>query len=124
MSFYRYFVQRSIYSFTNEESYYQINRHRDFVTQQIDEGKKVVLAAHAEGTLYANKVYDSLNSTQKQYVSLVYIAPTVNRMADNSTNYITNPNDSVISGLRTNPPPNSSIPAPLPANMPAATFES
>ncbi len=65
-----------------------------------------------------------LNSTQKQSVSLVYIAPTVNSMADGTTNYITNPNDTVISGIRTNAQTNTSIPVPLPANMVAATFDS
>ncbi len=65
-----------------------------------------------------------LNSTQKQSVSLVYIAPTVNSMADGTTNYITNPNDTVISGIRTSAQTNTSIPVPLPANMPAATFDS
>jgi len=84
----------------------------------------VVLLAHAEGSIYANKVYNLLSSTQKQSVKLVYVAPTVNSMADNSTNYITNPSDTIISNIRTNAQTNTSIPVPLPANMAAATFDS
>jgi len=95
------------------------------VLQQIGEGKKVVLLAHAEGTVYANKVYNLLNSTQKQSVKLVYVAPTVATMADNSTNYITNPNDTVISNLSQNSYyGNTNLSAPLRANMPAVNFDS
>ncbi len=62
-----------------------------------------------------------LNSTQKQSVSLVYIAPTVNSMADGTSNYITNPLDTVISGARTNASTNTFIPILLP-NMPDIYF--
>jgi hypothetical protein len=63
------------------------------VIQQINEGKKVVLVAHSEGTLYANAVYNLLTITQKKSVSLVYTASVASAMADGSENYITNPRD-------------------------------
>lgn len=65
-----------------------------------------------------------LNSTQKQSAKLVYVAPTVNTMEDGSTNYITNPSDTVISTIRTNAQTNSSITVPLANNVAAATFDS
>lgn len=65
-----------------------------------------------------------LNSTQKLSVSLVFIAPTVSSMADGSTNYITNPNDIVINGLRNDSLSNSSILSPLAANVAAMNFSS
>ena len=74
--------------------------------------------------MYANKVYNLLNSTQKQSVKLVYVAPTVDNMADGTTNYITNPNDTIISNIRTNAQTNTSITVPLAANMPAVNFDS
>lgn len=92
------------------------------MVQQLNEGKKVVLVAHAEGTLYANKVYNLLTATQKQSVSLVYVAPTANTMADGRTNYITNPSDIVILGMRSIALLTGSFPAPLPANVSSASF--
>lgn len=74
--------------------------------------------------MYANKVYNLLNSTQKQSVKLVYVAPTVDNMADGTTNYITNPDDTIISNIRINAQTNTSITVPLAANMPAVTFDS
>lgn len=74
--------------------------------------------------MYANKVYNMLNSTQKSSVKLVYVAPTVNTMADGTTNYITNPSDTVISTIRTNAQTNNSITVPLVSNVDAATFSS
>jgi hypothetical protein len=56
-------------------------------------------------------------------VSLVYIAPIASSMADGTTNYITNPNDYVIQGLRIIAQAGS-FPAPLAANAVAATFSS
>jgi len=46
----------------NTQSNYQVDRHKQFVVQQISEGKKVVLAAHAEGSMYANAVYNLLTA--------------------------------------------------------------
>lgn len=117
-------MRTSLNSFVNNLEYYDIARHKEFVVNQINEGKKVTLTAHAEGAYYANKVYLLLNSTERQSVSLVYIAPTVSSMADNSTNYITNPNDLVVEGIRNDSLTNSSIPTPLPANVPALNFSS
>lgn len=114
---------RSIESFINEESSYELTRHRDFVLQQVNEGKKVVLVAHAEGTLYANKVYNMLTSTQKQSVTLVYIAPVVSSMADGTTNYITNPMDYLIESIRGYTSSNVYL-SPLSANMFPRNFSS
>ena len=61
----KFFIKRSIESFISEEDSYELTRHRDFVMQQVNEGKKVVLVAHGEGTLYANKVYSLLSSVQR-----------------------------------------------------------
>ena len=88
-AFMTYYLRYSLQSFIQNGAYYEFESHINFVVNQINEGKKVTLTAHAEGAEYANKVYNLLNSTQKTYVSLVYIAPTVSMMADNSTNYIT-----------------------------------
>lgn len=76
----------------------------------------MTLLAHAEAALYVNKVYGLLNATEKVYVSLVYLAPISNNMADNSTNYITNPNDRIIQAIKNQSLVNGSIPNPLPAN--------
>lgn len=40
-----------------------MNRHKNFVGQQIQEGKKVVFVAHGEGTFYANMLYNLLSDT-------------------------------------------------------------
>lgn len=45
-------------------------------------------------------------------------------MADGSNNYITNPNDYVIQGIRNNSLTDTTIPTPLPANVPAMNFPS
>jgi len=45
-------------------------------------------------------VYNLLTSSQKQSVSLVFVAPTASSMADGSTNYLTNPGDIIITALR------------------------
>lgn len=82
----------------------------------------MVLVAHAEGTLYANKVYALLTATQKQSVSLVYVAPTSNTMANGRTDYITNPSDIVVLGMRSIALLTGGFPAPLAANMPSASF--
>lgn len=80
-----------------------------------------MLVAHAEGTLYADKVYNLLTSAQKQAVSLVFIAPAASSMADGSTNYMTNPRDNIISAMRTIAL-NGRFPAPLAANRNAVAF--
>lgn len=57
-------------------------------------------------------------------MSLVYVAPTVQSMADGRSNYITNPNDYVISQVRAYSSSNGSFLAPLPANANSTTFNS
>jgi hypothetical protein len=49
--------------------------------------------AHSEGAIYVNKVYNLLDSSQRQSINLVYIAPASKNMSDGSTNYLTNQND-------------------------------
>lgn len=120
----KFFMIRSIESFISEESSYELTRHRDFVLQQVNEGKKVVLVAHAEGTLYANKVYNMLTSTQKQSVTLVYVAPVVSSMADFTTNYITNSMDYLIESIRGYTSPTVIFPKPLNANTFPTNFSS
>ncbi len=68
--------------------------------QQINEGKKVIIVAHAEGSVYANRVYNLLSTNEQKSVGLIFIAPTTKSMADGSKNYITNPKDEVIKNLR------------------------
>ena len=111
-------------SIINYEIQYNTAKHAEFVVQQLNEGKKVVLVAHSEGSLYANKVYNLLTSTQKQSVSLVYIAPTASSMADGRSNYITNPSDIVILGMRTISMVTGNFPQPLAANANSMSFSS
>ena len=57
-------------------------------------GKKVVMIAHGEGAQYAHTIYRDLDQTRKQSVSLVYIAPFANSIADGQRNsYITRNDD-------------------------------
>jgi D-ribose pyranose/furanose isomerase RbsD len=68
----------TIQSFLNNQAEYNLNRHKEFIQQQIREGKKVVFVAHGEATIYANIIYNLLTPTQKQSVSEVFIAPFAN----------------------------------------------
>lgn len=83
----------------------------------MNEGKKVVLVAHAEGTMYANSVFNLLSDAQKQNVGLVYIAPFTHVMADGFTNYITNPLDTVIAALTAIATSTGEFETPLAPNM-------
>lgn len=66
------------------------------VKQHIREGKKVVIVAHSQGSLYANSIYEHLDSSQKGSVSLVFVAPSASYMSDASSNYISNPYDILV----------------------------
>ena len=72
---------------------YDFYRPKEFITQQLNEGKKVIIVGHGEGTIFANKLYDSLDTVQRQSVAAVYLAPASKFMPDGQANYITNPND-------------------------------
>lgn len=85
------------------------------------EGKKVVLVAHAEGTQYANAVYNGLTSAEKQSTSLVYVAPVVHALADPNSTYISNPADLTLINLQAQAA-RGQIQAPLPANAANVTF--
>lgn len=85
------------------------------------EGKKVVLVAHAEGTQYSNAVYNGLTSAEKQSTSMVYVAPVVHALADPNSTYISNPEDLTLISLQAQAAAGQ-IQAPLPANVPNATF--
>jgi len=50
-------------SFFNQQAEYNLNRHKDFIVQQIQEGKKLVMVAHGQGTIYANFLYNLLSET-------------------------------------------------------------
>lgn len=50
-------------SFFRQQAEYNWNRHKDFIVQQIQEGKKLVMVAHGKGTLYANIIYNLLSET-------------------------------------------------------------
>lgn len=57
-------------------------------------------------------------------MKLVYVAPTATNMADASTNYITNPNDVIISNIRTKAESTEpDITVPLIANVAAKLFD-
>lgn len=60
--FNNYFRTSTIRSFLNHQAEYNLNRHKDFIVQQIQEGKKVVMVAHGEGTIYANIIYNLLSA--------------------------------------------------------------
>lgn len=120
--FVSFFGQQSALQLINFATNFQISRHQQFVTQQVNEGKKVVLLAHAEGTMYANSVFNLLSDAQKQNVGLVYIAPFTHVMADGFTNYITNPLDTVIAALTAIATSTGEFETPLEPNMQNFSF--
>ena len=100
------------------ETSFNIENHKRIVSQYILEGKKVVILAHSQGAIYANKVYDLLSSDEKDFVGLVYLAPASNVMADGSLNYIRNPIDWTLNILTELNAASTAIELPLPANVP------
>ena len=52
-----------------------IVEHVNTVKQHISEGKKVVILAHSFGSVYANKIYERLNSIERNSVGLMLLAP-------------------------------------------------
>ena len=66
------------------------NSHLLKIQKHIKEGKKVVVVAHSQGSLYANLVYKKLSSTEKASVGLVYVGAAASLMEDGTVNYITN----------------------------------
>jgi hypothetical protein len=60
----------------------------------------VVLVAHSQGSLYANKLYNSFSIEQKKHIKLVYVGAAASIMADGTSNYVTNPKDRIINFVR------------------------
>ena len=77
-----------------------MDRHKNFLTQNILEGKKIVIVAHGEATLYVNFLYNLLSDSEKNAVGLIFIGPLADSMADNSSSFITNPNDRSVQNFR------------------------
>lgn len=88
-------MQTYLSSLHNNISNYGIQQHVNFVTNHINEGKRVVVVSHGENTEYANQLYNGVGSSLRSSVSLVYVAPTVSSIpgTGNNASYITNPSD-------------------------------
>jgi precorrin-2 methylase len=91
--------------------------HARKIKAHLDEGKKVLVVAHSQGTLYANTAYNLLTSAQKQSVSLAFVAGAASYMADGSSNWVLNPLDYVINNLLT-----AMSYSALPSNLPAKKY--
>ena len=70
------------------------------IHKHLIEGKKVVIVAHSQGTLYTNLIYQGLSTDERQYVGLVYVGAAASLMRDGTSNYVTNPWDTVINAIR------------------------
>lgn len=76
-----------------------VDKHVEFVNENIREGKKVVFVAHSQGTMYANIIYAKLDISYWDNVAMLFLGAAANKIADGNDLYITNSADLVILSL-------------------------
>lgn len=72
------------------------DRHTRKVRDALRAGRRVVVVAHSQGTLYANAVAARLTTDELRSVSWVYVGAAASSMPDGSGRYITSSNDLII----------------------------
>lgn len=75
-------------------------KHVKTYQNTIAEGRKVVLVAHSQGSLFGNMAYNHLTSREKQSLGMVAVANVDNNVLGGGEPYTTLVSDKVISALR------------------------
>jgi hypothetical protein len=68
-----YILNRTGSEWHNRTIDYNTNVDMTKIKKHIVEGKKVLLMAHSQGSLYSNLIYRGLNTTEKSSVGLLYV---------------------------------------------------
>lgn len=81
--------------------------HERILRQQLKSNAKVVLFAHSQGNLFANRLYETLDQARQKQVALIHVAPASIKLHGD---YVLSDEDVVILSLPLSRPPTADVP--------------